>query len=141
MVIKYNVSKVSTYFSNLRGSTEFSRAIGGCLKRDFTAPDYKFHDDPFLIPYNSMQKRDCLLSKQGGKRAARYVLNQHPELFNKKAGSIYIFARRDKVKAMTEGSNLWQISEDMKISPPDVFAGDTFSHSVGLSECVTALYL
>ena len=30
-----------------------------------------------------MQKRDYLLSKQGGKRAARYVLNQHPELFNK----------------------------------------------------------
>ena len=83
MDIKYNVSKVSTYLSNLRGSTEFFRAIGGCLKRDFTAPDYKFHDDPFLIPYNSMQKRDYLLSKQGGKRAARYVLNQHPELFNK----------------------------------------------------------
>jgi pentatricopeptide repeat domain-containing protein 3 len=81
MVIKYNVSNVN--LSNLRGSTEFSRAIGGCLKRDFTAPDYKFHDDPFLIPYNSMQKRDYLLSKQGGKRAARYVLNQHPELFNK----------------------------------------------------------
>lgn len=66
-----------------RGPSDILRAIGGCLKRDFTAPDYKFHDDPFLIPYNSMQKRDYLLSKQGGKRAARYVLNQHPELFNK----------------------------------------------------------
>ena len=83
MGIKYNVSNVRMYLPNLRRSTEFSRAIGGCLKRDFTAPDYKFHDDPFLIPYNSMQKRDYLLSKQGGKRAARYVLNQHPELFNK----------------------------------------------------------
>ena len=51
------------------------------MKRDDTAPDYKFHDDPYLIPYNSMSKRDFLMSKDGGRKAAKYIVNKHPELF------------------------------------------------------------
>lgn len=58
-----------------------SRTIASTLKKDTTAPDYPFHDDPYLIPYNSMDKRIFLLSKLGGKEAARFVLNQHPDLF------------------------------------------------------------
>jgi hypothetical protein len=52
------------------------------VKRDLTAADYKFHDDPYLIPYNSVSKRDYIMSKDGGRQAARYILNKHPELFN-----------------------------------------------------------
>ena len=36
-----------------------------------------------MIPYTRGQKQDYLLAKHGGKRAARFVLNQHPDLFNK----------------------------------------------------------
>lgn len=57
--------------------------MASCLKRDSTAPNYRFHDDPFLIPYNSRNKQNYILAKQNGKRAARFVLDQHPELFNK----------------------------------------------------------
>ena len=81
------------------------RAIGGCIKRDFTAPDYKFHDDPFLIPYNVVQKKDYLLSKQSGKRAARYVLNQHGDLFNKN-----LIEMEPKIKSLlprTKVSEVW----------------------------------
>ena len=60
----------------------FLRAISSTLKRDFSGPDYKFHDDPFLIPYTSRDKSDYVLAKQGGKRAARYMIEKNAELFN-----------------------------------------------------------
>ena len=66
-----------------RSPSTILRALASCVTRDKTAPDYKYHDDPYLIPYNSMQKRDYILSKDGGRRAARFVLDQHPELFEK----------------------------------------------------------
>ncbi len=55
--------------------------MASTLQRDFTAPDYLFHDDPYLIPYNSLSKRDFILAKESGKEAARFVRDTHPELF------------------------------------------------------------
>lgn len=66
-----------------RGPTDILRALSSAVKRDYTAADYKYHDDPYLIPYNSMMKRDYIMSKDGGRRAARFVLDTHPELFEK----------------------------------------------------------
>ena len=66
-----------------RSPSSILRVLASCVVRDKTAPDYKYHDDPFLIPYNSIQKRDYILAKDGGKKAARYVLDNHPELFEK----------------------------------------------------------
>jgi hypothetical protein len=60
---------------------DFFRVLASAVKRDPTAAHYKYHDDPYLIPYNSMTKRDFIMSKEGGKKAARYVLDHHPELF------------------------------------------------------------
>ena len=57
--------------------------MASAVKRDPTAAHYKYHDDPYLIPYNSMTKRDFIMSKEGGKKAARYVLDHHPKLFVK----------------------------------------------------------
>ena len=59
----------------------FRRVLASAVKRDQTAPDYKFHDDPYLIPYNSMRKRDFVMAKEGGRKSARYILDKHPELF------------------------------------------------------------
>ena len=70
---------IPTYIN--RSPSTILRALASCVGRDNTAPDYKYHDDPFLIPYNSIQKREFVLAKDSGRKAARYVLDNHPELF------------------------------------------------------------
>ena len=70
---------VPTYIE--RSPSTILRVLASCVGRDNTAPDYKYHDDPFLIPYNSIQKRDFILAKDSGRKAAKYVLQNHPELF------------------------------------------------------------
>ena len=72
---------IPTYIE--RSPSAILRVLATCVGRDKTAPDHKYHDDPFLIPYNSIQKRDYIAAKDGGQRAARYVLDKHPELFEK----------------------------------------------------------
>jgi len=43
-----------------RGPSDILRAIGGCLKRDFTATDYKFHDDPFFDTIQFYAKKEII---------------------------------------------------------------------------------
>jgi len=66
-----------------RSPSAVLRAMASVVGKDDTAPAYQFHDDPYLIPYNSMRKIDYVLSKDSGRKAARYVLDRHPELFEK----------------------------------------------------------
>jgi hypothetical protein len=70
---------IPTYID--RSPSTILRALASCVGRDHTAPDYKYHDDPFLIPYDSMSKRAYALAKDSGRQAARFVLDRHPELF------------------------------------------------------------
>jgi pentatricopeptide repeat domain-containing protein 3 len=49
--------------------------------RDYTAAHYKFHDDPYLIPYSNMSKRSYALSKEAGRKAAKFIREQHADLF------------------------------------------------------------
>lgn len=49
--------------------------------QDNTAPHYKYHDDPFLIPRNFLNQRSFALSKESGRKAARFFLNKYPQLF------------------------------------------------------------
>ncbi|TRY70872.1 hypothetical protein TCAL_02901 [Tigriopus californicus] len=65
-----------------RESSTLLRLLASNIGRDKTAPHYRFHDDPYLIPYNAVQQRDFMLSKEGGRQAARFVRDNHPELFN-----------------------------------------------------------
>jgi len=65
-----------------RGPTAVLEALAATVGRDDTAPHYKFHDDPWLTPYKSLAKRDFSLAKEAGRKAARYVLNKHPDLFH-----------------------------------------------------------
>ena len=71
--------KVPAYIERRPG--EILRVIASHVGMDYTAPDYVFHDDPMLIPHNTMSKRDFAQAKVGGKMAARYVFEKHPELF------------------------------------------------------------
>jgi len=64
-----------------RGPTDILRALRATVSTDYTAPHYKFHDDPWLIPYKNYSKRDYALAKEAGRNAARYIQNRHPDLF------------------------------------------------------------
>ena len=64
-----------------RGPTDLLEALGGTLGKDCTAPQYKFHDDPWLIPYKTIAKRDFILAKESGRKAARFIMNKHPDFF------------------------------------------------------------
>ncbi|XP_022160312.1 protein PTCD3 homolog, mitochondrial [Myzus persicae] len=67
-----------------RSSTDILKAISSTIQRDPTAAHYKYHDDPYLIPVSNFQKRAYALSQESGRKAAHWILNQHPELFNHK---------------------------------------------------------
>jgi len=61
-----------------------NQAISSTIQRDPTAAHYKYHDDPYLIPVSNFQKRAYALSHESGRKAAHWICNQHPELFNHK---------------------------------------------------------
>eukprot|EP00092_Neocalanus_flemingeri_P030928 GFUD01033590.1.p1 GENE.GFUD01033590.1~~GFUD01033590.1.p1 ORF type:complete len:656 (+),score=179.52 GFUD01033590.1:65-2032(+) len=65
-----------------RGPTDLLEALASTVGKDHTAPHYRYHDDPWLIPYKNISKRDFTLSKEAGKKAAQYILNKHPDLFD-----------------------------------------------------------
>ncbi|XP_025209053.1 protein PTCD3 homolog, mitochondrial [Melanaphis sacchari] len=67
-----------------RSSTDILKAISSTIQRDPTAAHYKYHDDPYLIPVSNFQKRAYALSQESGRKAAHWICNQHPELFNHK---------------------------------------------------------
>ena len=64
-----------------RGPTDILEALAGTVGKDFTAPHYRYHDDPWLIPYKLDNKRAYTLSKESGRKAAKFIMNQHPDLF------------------------------------------------------------
>lgn len=67
-----------------RNSTDILKAISSTIQRDPTAAHFKYHDDPYLIPVSNFQKRAYALSQESGRKAAQWICNQHPELFNHK---------------------------------------------------------
>ncbi|XP_014661679.1 PREDICTED: protein PTCD3 homolog, mitochondrial-like [Priapulus caudatus] len=64
-----------------RGPTDILRALASTVARDQTAAHYKYHDDPFFIPTSNIAKRSYALSKESGRKAAHWISNQYPELF------------------------------------------------------------
>ena len=54
-----------------RSSTDILSALAGTVGKDLTAPHYRYHDDPFLIPYKVPAKREYAMAKDSGRRAAR----------------------------------------------------------------------
>jgi len=66
-----------------RRPTDILKAISSTLTTDYTAPHYRFHDDPWLIPYTQNEKREFTIAKESGRNAARFILQNHPNLFTK----------------------------------------------------------
>ncbi|KAH8407623.1 hypothetical protein KR222_008248 [Zaprionus bogoriensis] len=64
-----------------RSPTDLLQALASTVGRDPTAPHYKYHDDPFLIPMSNVAKRTYALSKEAGRKAANWIKEEHRELF------------------------------------------------------------
>lgn len=65
-----------------RGPTDILRALESTISRDSTAPHYKYHDDPYLMPMSNAAKRTFAMAQEAGRKAAHWVRSEHPELFN-----------------------------------------------------------
>ncbi|NXE79422.1 PTCD3 protein, partial [Cochlearius cochlearius] len=51
--------------------------------QDPTAAHYMFQDDPFLMPRNAATSRLFSLSKESGRNAAKFIIKQFPQYFDK----------------------------------------------------------
>lgn len=60
------------------------------MNRDPTAPHYKYHDDPFLIPASNYAKRSFALAQESGRKAARWILQEHADLFQHKVADPFV---------------------------------------------------
>ncbi|XP_012223048.1 small ribosomal subunit protein mS39 [Linepithema humile] len=67
-----------------RGPTDILKALEKTISRDYTAPHYKFHDDPYLTPLSKMHERNYALAKESGKKAAMWIREEHRDLFDHK---------------------------------------------------------
>ncbi|XP_035228130.1 protein PTCD3 homolog, mitochondrial-like, partial [Stegodyphus dumicola] len=64
-----------------RGPTDLLKALASTISKDYTAPQYKYEDDPYFIPISNVTKRSFALSKESGKKAARYFLENYSDVF------------------------------------------------------------
>ncbi|XP_014206559.1 protein PTCD3 homolog, mitochondrial [Copidosoma floridanum] len=94
-----------------RGPTDILHALESTLSRDPTAPDYKYIDDPYLIPSSLSKKRVYSLAKESGKRAAKWILQEHADLLKSKLSEplVYAFLPPDKYE------NKSQVSEEILV--------------------------
>ncbi|XP_014253930.1 protein PTCD3 homolog, mitochondrial [Cimex lectularius] len=67
-----------------RSPTDILKAISSTVGKDPTAPHYKYHDDPYLIPYSHSTKRSYSMSQEAGRKAAQWIREQHADLFQHK---------------------------------------------------------
>ncbi|CAL1673783.1 unnamed protein product [Lasius platythorax] len=98
-----------------RGPTDILKALESTITRDYTAPHYKFHDDPYLTPLSKAQIRNYALAKESGKKAAMWIREEHRNLFQHKVADPEIkafvpppiYTEKSKV---TEETLLYEIS-------------------------------
>lgn len=88
-----------------RSPTEILRALSKTVNRDPTAPHYKYHDDPFLIPASNYAKRSFALAQESGRKAARWILQEHADLFQHKVADPFVEAFAPK-QIITEDSEV-----------------------------------
>lgn len=64
-----------------RGPTDVLRALAATVGRDSTAAHYKYHDDPFLIPYSTNDKSGFALAQEAGRKTAQWIKREHGSYF------------------------------------------------------------
>ncbi|XP_023243642.1 protein PTCD3 homolog, mitochondrial-like, partial [Centruroides sculpturatus] len=95
-----------------RGPTDILKALASTVGRDYTAPHYKYHDDPFLIPVSNVSKRTYALAKESGKKAARFFLEKYPDSFENNPAQpvIEAFIAPEKITEDTEVTEIMLIN-------------------------------
>ncbi|XP_050397554.1 protein PTCD3 homolog, mitochondrial [Patella vulgata] len=89
-----------------RGPTSILKALASTVERDPNAPAYYLIDDPYLYPTGFIQKRNYALSKAAGKRAAKHIVEQHPEFFQNDTSQPKVEAfMPPKTEYQTTGAN------------------------------------
>ncbi|XP_063853262.1 small ribosomal subunit protein mS39-like [Scylla paramamosain] len=73
-----------------RSPTDILQALAGTVGQDTTGPHYKYSDDPFLNPYSNLTKRSYALSKESGRKAARWIREKYPRLFSHRPDDPFI---------------------------------------------------
>lgn len=64
-----------------RGPTDVLQALSGTIGRDPTASHYKYHDDPYLMPYSEGDRKGFALAQESGRKTALWIKREHAELF------------------------------------------------------------
>ncbi|CAD5122417.1 DgyrCDS10845 [Dimorphilus gyrociliatus] len=64
-----------------RDELSLLKALASTVKKDYHGPEYKYIDDPYLIPHGSQDKKAFSLATASGKKAARYVLEINSKNF------------------------------------------------------------
>lgn len=75
-----------------RSPTDILNALASTVGRDPTAPHYKYHDDPYLIPMSNVGKRTFAMAQEAGRKAAKFIREEHRDVFKVIFnGTIYIY--------------------------------------------------
>ena len=69
-----------------------------------TAAEFKYMDDPYLIPQNMLTKKSYALAQEAGRKAARWIREEHSGLFEHKVADPFItaFAPLEKLTENTK---------------------------------------
>ncbi|GAB6024532.1 hypothetical protein CHUAL_009685 [Chamberlinius hualienensis] len=65
-----------------RSPTAILEALKSTVLNRQGNPHYKFHDDPYLIPQSNLAKRVYALSRESGKKSAKWIRDNYPAAFN-----------------------------------------------------------
>lgn len=107
-----------------REPTDILRALESTIDRDPTAPHYKYHDDPFLIPTSNMGKRTYALAKEAGRKAAHWVRQEHADLFQHREAdppiNIYFPKMIYNEKSDVTEDDLKNVINNMQVSDAEI---------------------
>lgn len=65
-----------------RQPTDILYTLSKTIGKDPTAVHYKYHDDPYLMPTSLYNREQYALSQESGKQTAKWIKQQHAELYN-----------------------------------------------------------
>uniref|UniRef100_A0A1A9V273 Small ribosomal subunit protein mS39 n=1 Tax=Glossina austeni TaxID=7395 RepID=A0A1A9V273_GLOAU len=86
-----------------RSPTDILYALAATVGRDPTAAHYKYHDDPYLIPTSNITKRTYAMAQEAGRKAAKWIKEEHRDLFKHQEAEPHIKAFAPKL-IFTENS-------------------------------------
>ncbi|XP_068978689.1 small ribosomal subunit protein mS39 isoform X2 [Bombus flavifrons] len=66
-----------------RGPTDILKALERTIPKDYNNTSYLYHNDPYICPLRKTEYRTFALSYEAGRKAAKWIRNEHRDLFPK----------------------------------------------------------